>query len=109
MGQGTKQGEMYNMKKAFGDDPYEMFLSGTMPLITIESPTSDTDRELILFRDSYGSSIAPLFLSGYKKITVIDIRYVKSDYLGYLTEFNKDADVLFLYSTTLLNNSLALQ
>ena len=100
---------IYDFKKAKGDDPYEIFLSGTMPLVTIENPDSDTNKELILFRDSYGSSIAPLFMSGYSKITVIDIRYIKSDYLGHLVDFNKDADVLFLYSTALLNNSLALQ
>ncbi len=103
------RGDVYNMEKAKGDDPYEMFLSGTMPLITLENPDAKSDKELIFFRDSYGSSIAPLFLSGYKKITLIDIRYIKSDFLGHLVDFNKDADVLFLYSTTLLNNSLALQ
>lgn len=105
----AKTGEMYNMEKAVGDDPYEMFLSGTMPLVTLENPDADTEKELILFRDSFGSSMAPLLLSGYKKITVIDVRYIKSDYLEYFVDFSVDADVLFLYSTTLLNNSLAIQ
>lgn len=100
---------IYDMKKAEGNDPYEMFLSGTMPIIKIENPYGEGKKELILFRDSYGSSIAPLFLSGYSKITVVDIRYIKSDFLGYFVDFSTDADVLFLYSTTLLNNSLALQ
>lgn len=100
---------IYDFKKASGDDAYELFLSGTMPLVTIENTDTATNKELILFRDSYGSSIAPLFLSGYSKITVIDIRYIKSDYLGNFVDFNEDADVLFLYSTSLLNNSLSLQ
>ena len=107
--QGKKDIGIYDFKKAEGDDPYEMFLSGTMPVITIENSNAQTDKELILFRDSYGSSIAPLFLSGYSKITLVDIRYIKSDFLGHFVEFNTDADVLFLYSTALLNNSLALQ
>lgn len=105
----AQEGDMYNMEKAEGNDAYEMFLSGTMPLITIENKMAETSKELILFRDSYGSSIAPLLLSGYKKITLVDIRYIKSDYLGYFMEFNEEADVLFMYSTTLLNNSLAMQ
>ena len=29
---------MYNMEKARGKDPYEMFLSGNQPLITIKNP-----------------------------------------------------------------------
>lgn len=109
MSQGKKDIGIYDFKKAEGDDPYEMFLSGTMPVITIENSYAQTDKELILFRDSYGSSIAPLFLSGYSKITLVDIRYIKSDFLGHFVDFNTDADVLFLYSTALLNNSLALQ
>ena len=102
------KGEMYNMKKAFGKDPYEMFLSGTSALITIENEKSKTAKELILFRDSFGSSLAPLLAEGYKKITVIDIRYIQSSYIGNFVKFN-DQDVLFIYSTTLLNNSLALR
>ncbi|MBQ7075558.1 MAG: hypothetical protein IJM94_02030 [Clostridia bacterium] len=103
-----EKGEMYNMKKASGKDPYEMFLSGTMPVLTIENSNAKTDRELIMFRDSYGSSLAPLLASGYKKITLVDTRYIKSEAVGSFADFN-NADVLFIYSTTLLNNSLAIR
>ena len=103
-----RAGEMYNMDKASGKDPYEMFLSGTMPLVTLENPNGTTGNHLILFRDSFGSSLAPLFLEGYDKVTVIDTRYVQSDFLGNLVDFG-GADVLFLYSTSLLNNSLAIR
>lgn len=102
------KGDMYNMEKAFGKDPYEMFLSGSAPIITIENPDSKTEKELVLFRDSFGSSIAPLFVEGYRKITVVDVRYVLSDYVGSFVDF-QDCDVLFLYSTALLNNSLAMK
>lgn len=103
-----KEGQMYNMEKANGKDPYEMFLSGTMPLVTLENPTADSGNHLILFRDSFGSAIAPLFLGAYDKVTVIDTRYVQSEFLGNLVDF-EGADVLFLYSTSLLNNSLAIR
>lgn len=103
-----KKGSLYNMEKAKGKDPYEMFLSGTSPLITIENADAKTEKELIIFRDSFGSSLAPLFAEGYKKITVVDIRYMQSDFLGGFIKFNNQ-DVLFIYSTTLLNNSTALR
>ncbi len=103
-----KAGDMYHMEKAQGRDPYEMFLSGTMPLVTIENPSANSDRELILFRDSFGSSLAPLLASAYSKITVVDIRYLQSNFLGNFIDF-AGQDVLFLYSTTLLNNSTALR
>lgn len=103
-----KQGKLYNMEKAFGKDPYEMFLSGTTPLVTIENPAAKSEKELVIFRDSYASSIAPLLAQGYKKITLVDIRYIQSSFLGNFIEFDTQ-DVLFMYSTTLLNNSTALR
>ena len=95
---------MYNMALANGYDPYETFLSGSLSLITVENPTADNDRHLILFRDSFGSSIAPLLCEGYAKVTLIDIRYIQPFVLQYFVDF-EGADVLFLYSTLVLNNS----
>ena len=99
---------MYDMGKGQGRDPYELFLSGAQPVITIENPKAETGRELIIFRDSYASSLAPLLAGAYAKITLVDIRYVQSDVLDCFVDFDAQ-DVLFLYSSTLLNNSLALR
>ena len=52
----------------------------------------------------FGSSLAPLLLGGYSKITLIDIRYIHLDYLKQYVDFT-ECDVLFLYSTLVLNNS----
>ena len=104
----AQAGDMYNMEKANGKDPYEMFLSGTSALIEIENPAAKTDKELVLFRDSFGSSIAPLLAAGYSKVTVVDIRYIDSRFIGNFIKFDNQ-DVLFLYSTTLLNNSMAMR
>ncbi len=97
-------GGIYDMQKAAGKDPYEIFLSGAVSLITIENPNYQNSRELIIFRDSYGSSIAPLLVEGYSKVTLVDIRYLRADFLDKFIEFN-DQDVLFLFSTLVLNNS----
>ena len=97
-------GGIYDMDKAAGKDPYEMFLSGALSLITIDNPTYQKDRELIIFRDSFASSIAPLLVEGYSKVTLVDIRYLRADFLDKFIEFN-DQDVLFLFSTLVLNNS----
>lgn len=97
---------MYNMEKAESKDPYEMFLSGAEPFIVIEAPAAENDRELVIFRDSFGSSIAPLFTAGYSKITLIDIRYMQSSVLGSFIQFD-DQDVLFLYSASMINSSTA--
>jgi len=103
-----KQGEMYNMEKAYGKDPYEIFLSGTSPLIEIENKKAPEGSRLVLFRDSYGSSLAPLLVPGYRNITVVDIRYIQSNMLGNFIDF-EGSDVLFLYSTSIINNSMSLR
>ena len=103
-----KYSGIYDETKLTGDDLYEVFLSGSVSLLRIENPNADTDRELIIFRDSFGSSMAPLLTKGYKTVTVVDIRYLSSAMLGRFIDFHGQ-DVLFLYSTLVLNNSNQLQ
>jgi len=109
-----KEMSMYDMEKANGYDLYETFLSGSVSFIVIENPQATTDKELVVFRDSFGSSLVPLLASGYKSITVIDIRYISSlktempNSLQNLVDF-KNKDVLFIYSTLVLNNSNTLK
>lgn len=96
---------VYNFGKAEGMDMYEFFLSGSKSLITIENPNSKSDKELIVFRDSFGSSLVPLLCGNYKKTTMIDIRYINPAMLDRFVEFN-DKDVLFIYCAQVLNNSV---
>lgn len=99
---------VYDMEKAMGRDPYEMFLAGSKSLLNVKNTGAATDRRLIIFRDSFGSSIAPLLFEGYAEVTLIDIRYLSSELLGNYVEFD-NSDVLFLYSTLVLNNSETLK
>ena len=105
---GGREISLYDMEKAHGKDAYDMFLSGELSKVTIENPNAKTDRELVVFRDSYGRSILPLMAEDYAKITVIDIRYQIPQILLMGINF-ENADVLFLYSTLILNNSSELK
>ena len=103
-----KYGSVYDSAKLEGNDLYETFLSGPVSLLTIENPHAETDKELIIFRDSFGSSIAPLLVQGYKTVTLVDVRYISSAMLDRFIDFHGQ-DVLFLYSTLVLNNSNQMQ
>ena len=72
-----------------------MFLSGPAAVLTVDNPNAQTQRELIVFRDSFGSSLVPLLVPGYSKVTLLDIRYVATEFLPQVVEFG-DQDVLFL-------------
>lgn len=99
-----KKNAVYDLTKLESKDLYDVFLSGSRSLLTIENPNASTDRELIVFRDSFGSSMVPLLVQDYAKVTLVDIRYIQIDVLGRFLEFTGQ-DVLFLYSTLVLNNS----
>ena len=99
---------IYNLDKLTGLDSYEVYLDGASSFIEIENKNSISDKELIIFRDSFGSSLTPLLVNYYAKITVVDNRYIASNMFKDMIEF-KDQDVLFLYSTLIVNNSGSLK
>ncbi len=99
---------VYDLEKLSSKEPYDVFLSGPQSLLRIENPNAATDRELIVFRDSFGSSLAPLLVSQYRSVTLVDTRYLDSRLLSRYLEFNRQ-DVLFLYSTLVLNSGSAIK
>jgi hypothetical protein len=101
---GMEQGVMYDTELFAGRDPYDLFLKGAQPLIVIDNPTAETDRELYLFRDSFSSSLAPLLTSAYKRVTLIDLRYIDSRTLPEYVQFHPGSDALFLYGSQILNS-----
>ncbi|MBO5477470.1 MAG: hypothetical protein J6A15_06955 [Clostridia bacterium] len=104
-----KEAKVYNTQKAdTAMDKYDIYLSGATALIEIRNEKATTDKELIIFRDSFGSSIAPLFTEAYSKIYLVDTRYIAPTLISNYIEFNNQ-DVLFLYSTLIINNSGSLK
>ena len=89
-------------------DLYDVFLSGGAAVLEINNPAGQAGKELIVFRDSFGSSMVPLLLNDYETVWVLDTRYVNPAMLGNFVDF-RGQDVLFLYSTLILNSSSALR
>ncbi len=96
--------KIYDYLKFGTVDSYDIFLSGATAYEEIINNNIEDGKELIIFRDSYTSSFAPLMLNGYKKITLIDLRYGNLNYLMDKIELNNQ-DILFLYSTSIINGS----
>lgn len=99
---------LYDTAKLSDRDPYELFVGGPLSLVTIENPNAENDRHLVVVRDSFGSALLPLLAQSYAKVTAVDIRYMMPAMVGNFVDFT-DADVLFLYSSTVLNNSITLK
>ena len=103
-----KTGSIYDFSKLESKDLYDVYLSGARALLTVGNPQGQPGKELIVFRDSFGSSMVPLLVSDYEKVTLVDLRYIRADMLGQFLEFSGQ-DVLFLYSTLVLNNSASIK
>ncbi len=102
-----KTGKVYDRTKLDSRDLYDVYLSGARALLTIETG-ANTQRELIVFRDSFASSMVPLLVQDYAKVTLVDTRYISSDLLDQFIDFHGQ-DLLFLYSTLILNSSSAIK
>ncbi len=103
-----KTSQVYDMTKLDSKDLYDIFLSGANAVLEITNPAGTGGRELIVFRDSFGSAMVPLLMQDYSKIWVLDTRYVAPAMLEHFVEIDNQ-DVLFLYSTLVLNSSSALR
>ena len=110
--------DVYDMEKAHGKDPYEMYLSGNLTAVKITNPNATTDKELVIFRDSFGASLSPLLVEGYSEIIILDMRYASiaminsyRDNTGrpMALDLKTADDVLFIYSSLVLNNSSTLK
>ena len=103
-----KTTSVYDMTKLDSRDLYDVYLSGARSLLTIDNPNGQAGKELIVFRDSFGSSMVPLLIQDYSRVTLIDTRYISSDLLDQFVDFHGQ-DVLFLYSSLILNSSSAIK
>ena len=100
-----EEAEMYNLEKYTGTDPYDIFLHGPKQLIVIENENASSDRELVIFRDSFTSSLAPLLVESYAKITLVDLRYIANIFItDEMVEFKENQDVLILNCIDVLNS-----
>ena len=100
--------EVYDLSKLESENTYDVFLGGISPIVTLTNPNAESQRELVIFGDSYSSSLAPLLCGEYRTVTIVDLRFIFSSLLPDLLTFTNQ-DVLFLYSDWILNNSAMLR
>lgn len=95
---------VYRPELLDGTDGYDVFLSGAQAILTVTSPNVHNGRHLVLFRDSFGSSLAPLLLGSFERITLVDLRYISAARLTDYADLSDATDVLYLCSTAVWNN-----
>lgn len=89
-----------------GNTLYDNYLNGNNPIVTIYNDSVE-ENELIVFRDSFGNAIAPFIAEDYSKVTFIDLRLVRMEYI-YQNIDLESADIMFLYNIKTMNDDFRL-
>ena len=98
--QGAATAGFYRSSALSGSNPYEVFLGGNEPEIVIRT-TADTERTLLILKDSYANCFLPFLADSYKTITVVDPRYSVQS-IDMILMASPCTDVLFLYNASTL-------
>lgn len=97
---------VYSTDDLNSNDRYDIFLSGPEAFMEIENPNNKNGKTLFVFRDSFGSSLSPLLISGYERVVIADTRYMASTLISQIGVDTDATDVLFIYTTTTLNDTI---
>ena len=77
-------------------DKYSSFTGSNVPIVEIETDV-DTDKTLLIIKDSYAHSLVPFLSKHYSKITMVDMRYINTS-LNDLINLDDYSQVLFMYN-----------
>lgn len=97
---------LYNRDYLTQKDKYSMFLSNLHPLVEITNASADSDRQLVLIKDSYANSMVPFLVHHYQKIYVFDTRYYRFGPSSFINEHPEVTDVLLLYNMNTIDTDL---
>lgn len=78
-------------------DKYSSFLGQNSPVVTVENPNAKSDKSLLIIKDSYAHALVPFLSKEYKKVTMVDLRYIKTDF-RIMTPLNDYDQLLFVYN-----------
>mgnify|MGYP002517163851 FL=1 len=99
---------LYNRDYLAKKDKYSMFLNNLHPLVEITNTAADSDRQLVLIKDSYANSMVPFLAHHYAKIYVLDTRYYRFGPSSFIQEHPEVTDVLLLYNMNTIDTDLGI-
>ena len=89
-------------------DWYPLFLDGNHPITVVENGNALADAPtLIMVKDSFGNTLAPLLVPSYGRIVLVDPRYYRGSVADLCTQYEAD-EVLFCYSLERISSDLNL-
>ena len=96
-GETTEQADMFYPAHLEEDDKYPIYLDGNHPYTVITNPKADSDKKLLVVKDSFAHSLVPFLADHYSEIIMVDLRYYRFP-VSELIESEGIDQVLVLYS-----------
>lgn len=92
----SKSNSLFKLDKLNSASQYEVFLGGNFSKIVVTT-TADTDKKLLLFKDSYANCMLPLLTPYFKEIDIIDPRYFTEE-IDTVIKGANFTHLMFLYN-----------
>lgn len=94
-GDGSKSASIYDRAALNQKDQYEVFLGRNQSLVHVET-LSESQENLLLFKDSYANSMIQFLLPYYRNIYIVDPRYYYDD-LAFLLAIGEITQCAFVF------------
>lgn len=107
VGENRKSATVFDSAALETSSKYDVFFGGNHALVKIKV-INDSQKNLLVIKDSYANAMIPFLLPYYRSISIVDPRYY-SDSIDKLIEDGQISDILFLYNmnTFVQDNSIA--
>jgi len=91
-----KSASLYNSNSLDGKDKYTVFLGGNDSIVKINT-CSNSEKRLLVVKDSYANCFIPFLTAHFDQIIVVDLRYYEDDLKTVIKDYGI-TDVLILYN-----------
>lgn len=102
-----KTASFYDSSKLDTKDKYGVFLGGNHPIVDIKT-TSQSDKKILIFKDSYANSFVEFLTPYFSEIVMVDPRYYYDDIDKLISDKNI-TDILFLYNANTFFSDTSLE
>lgn len=92
-----EQKDMFFYDHLDEDDKYPVYLDGNHPYTVIKNTKADSDKKLMVVKDSFAHSLVPFLADHYSEIIMVDLRYFANPVSEIVEQEGVD-QVLILYS-----------
>lgn len=101
---GSVSDSLYDESYLGTKDKYAYFSHGNPAHLVVET-SAESEKSLVIIKDSYMHCMLPFFLTSYKEIHMIDPRYVKTNLVDFIGNIEPD-EILVLYNAKTLSEDV---